>query len=186
MIIVLICSNLRNCLRSIGTIIITTETGLKQPQSHFVLAILHKSHHFSQFWCMFCTATLNISTSSEHINNTTHVPRLSFHFLWLCLYQMSFINSNIINKIKCIYWFNYKIVIGAQKRASDVNFNLTQIKFWYINYNQNKIKNNLNMKARNYSRFKLKEKITRSVKKNKSVIRDELFTLSVIWGELTI
>ena len=36
------------------------------------------------------------------------------------------------------------------------------------------------MKARNYSRFKLKEKITRSVKKNKSVIRDELFTLSVI------
>ena len=30
------------------------------------------------------------------------------------LHQKSFINNNIVNKIKCMYWFNYKIVIGSQ------------------------------------------------------------------------
>ena len=31
----------------------------------------------------------------------------------LSLYQESFINNNIVNQLKCIYWFNYKIVIGS-------------------------------------------------------------------------
>ena len=26
---------------------------------------------------------------------------------------------NIVNKIKCIYWFNYKIVIGSQRKTSN-------------------------------------------------------------------
>ena len=47
---------------------------LKQPQSHFLWAIPHQSLHFSQFWCMLCTATPNISSSSENINIKTAFP----------------------------------------------------------------------------------------------------------------
>ena len=32
--------------------------------------------------------------------------------------QKSFIN-NTVNKIKCIYWFNYRIVIGSQRKTSN-------------------------------------------------------------------
>ena len=35
----------------------------------------------------------------------------------LSLYQSSFINNNIVNKIKCMYRFNYKIVIDSQTAA---------------------------------------------------------------------
>ena len=38
----------------------------------------------------------------------------------------------------------------------------------YNQYNQNKIKNKLGMRAVNYACFKLEEKATRSVKKNKN------------------
>ena len=54
---------------------------LKQSQSHFDWAITHKSYHFSLFWCMFCTATPDISSSSKNINSTARVSRLSFRFL---------------------------------------------------------------------------------------------------------
>ena len=64
-----------------------------------------------------------------------------------------------------------------------LNFNLTQINSWCINYNQyiqNKIKNKLRMKAINYACFKLEEKATRSVKKKKNnfinVIGDKFAT----------
>ena len=33
----------------------------------------------------------------------------------ISLYYKSFINNSIVNKIKYIYWFNYKIVTGSQK-----------------------------------------------------------------------
>ena len=58
---------------------------LKQPRSHFLWAIPHQSLHFSLFWCMLCTTTPNISSSSENIKITTRVSRLSFRFLLLCL-----------------------------------------------------------------------------------------------------
>ena len=35
----------------------------------------------------------------------------------LSLYQKNFINSNIVNKVKCIYWFNYKTVLGSQRTS---------------------------------------------------------------------
>ena len=63
-ILFLICSNLLNCLRSIG---IMFTTG-------------------SLFWCMFCTATPDISSSSENINSTARVSKLYFRFLWLCFH----------------------------------------------------------------------------------------------------
>ena len=34
------------------------------------------------------------------------------------LHQKSLINSNIVNKRKCIYWFRCKIVIGSQRKTS--------------------------------------------------------------------
>ena len=49
-------------------------------------------------------------------------------------------------------------------------FLFNQIKFWCVNYNQyiqNKIKKKLTMKAINYVCYKLDEKATISVKKNK-------------------
>ena len=38
---------------------------LKQPKIHFYWAIPSKSCHFSLFWCMLCTATPDISSSSK-------------------------------------------------------------------------------------------------------------------------
>ena len=55
--IYLIHSDLLTCLRRVGTIVIT----IKQPQSHFDWAIIHKRHHFLLFWCILCTATPDIS-----------------------------------------------------------------------------------------------------------------------------
>ena len=78
-IIFLICSDLLNCLRSVGTIVITREW-LKKPQSHFYWAIHLKSHHFSLFWYILCTATPDISSSSKNINNATRVKTISFDY----------------------------------------------------------------------------------------------------------
>ena len=101
------------------------------------------------------------------------------------------INNNIENKIKCIYWFKYKIVTDSHKKEVIVNFNFTQINSWCINYNQyieNKIKNKLPIKAINYACFKLEEKGTRSVKKDKSnfIVTGDKFALSIRWGKLII
>ena len=85
----------------------------------------------------------------------------------LSLYQKSFINNNNVNKIKFIYWFNYKIVIGSHRKVVNVNFNLTQINSWSINYNQwiqNKIEIKLHMKSINCACCKL-GKNTRSISK---------------------
>ena len=57
---------------------------LKQLQSHFSKANLPKGLPFSLFWCMQCTSISDISSSSENINSTARVSRLSFRFLWLC------------------------------------------------------------------------------------------------------
>ena len=59
----------------------------------------------------------------------------------LSLYQKSFINSNIVIKIKCVYWSNYKTV--TKEKQVKINFNFTQINSWCINFHQyiqNKIK----------------------------------------------
>ena len=58
-----------------------------------------------------------------------------------------------------------------KEKKENVNFNLTQMNSWYMRYNQyiqNKNKNKLHMKAINYTCFKLGEKTTRNVKKNKN------------------
>ena len=51
--------------------------------------------------------------------------------------QKSFINNNIANKIKCMYWFNYKIVIGSQRKTM-----LTELL-----HKSNELNNFLHMKA---------------------------------------
>ena len=50
-------------------------------------AVPSKSYHFPLFWCMLCTATPDISSSSENINSKVRVSRLSFRFLWLRFYE---------------------------------------------------------------------------------------------------
>ena len=81
-------------------------------------------------------------------------------------------NNNIVNKIKCIYRFNYKIELvhkEQQKQLSAYSNKLLVHKcISYNQYIQNKIRNKLNLKAVNYTCLKLEEKIIRSVKKNKS------------------
>ena len=54
---------------------------LKQPQSHFHLAIPHRSYHFSLFWCILCTVTPDISSSGENINKYDLGFRTIFLFL---------------------------------------------------------------------------------------------------------
>ena len=56
---------------------------LKQPQSHFHRAISQKSHQFFLFWCMLYTTIPDIPSSSENINSTARVSKLSLSFLWL-------------------------------------------------------------------------------------------------------
>ena len=36
----------------------------------------------------------------------------------ISLYQKTFINSNLVNKIKWMYWFNYKTIISSQRKRS--------------------------------------------------------------------
>ena len=79
-IIFLICNNLLICFRRVGTIAVTTDS-LKVI---FTKKILTGSSHFSLLWCIPRTTTPEISRSSEIINNTARVSRLSFHFLWRC------------------------------------------------------------------------------------------------------
>ena len=62
---------------------------LKQPKSHFYVAVPGKSHLFPLFWCMLSTATPDISSSSENMNSMARVSRLFFRILWLCCYQKS-------------------------------------------------------------------------------------------------
>ena len=69
-------------------------------------------------------------------------------------------------------WFNYKRMTGWQ-RKTNANLNLNQINSWCINYDQyiqNEIKNTLCMNAKNYTCFKLEEKATRSIKKNRTIL----------------
>ena len=46
----------------------------------FLLSNPSQKPPFLLFWCILCMAT---PSSSQNINNTAHVSRLSFHFLWL-------------------------------------------------------------------------------------------------------
>ena len=58
-----------------------------------------------------------------------------------------------------------------KEKQVKVNFNFDQINSWCINDNQciqNNIRNKLHMKAINYVCFKLEEKATGSIKKNKN------------------
>ena len=71
------------------------------------------------------------------------------------------------------------------KKQVNVNFNINEINFWYVNYNQyiqNKIKNKLHIKTINYTCFKLEEKATRSAKKTKNNffnITGDKFSMSI-------
>ena len=76
---------------------------LKQPQSHFHLAVPHKRHYFLLFRYFLCTTTPDISGSSENIDNTALSPdylSVSFdcdtrHCLWkpFCLHNSCFLKS---------------------------------------------------------------------------------------------
>ena len=58
---------------------------LKLPESHFHGTFSHKSHHFPLFWCIFSTATPDISRSSENINKTvlfSDYLSVSYEYAW--------------------------------------------------------------------------------------------------------
>ena len=61
--------------------------------------------------------------------------------------------------------------MAHKEKRVNVSFTLTQTNSLCINYNQyiqKKIKDKLHMKAINYACFRLEEKATRSIKKNKN------------------
>ena len=58
-----------------------------------------KSCHFFLLWCMHCTATPDISSSSENMNSTACVSRLSFRFLWLWNITILAIFNTILTRI---------------------------------------------------------------------------------------
>ena len=61
----------------------------KQPQNHFHQEFLTESSHFLRFWCIPSKATTEISSSSENINHTVRVFRLSFRFWWLWYHKLN-------------------------------------------------------------------------------------------------
>ena len=75
----LICCDLINWLRRADSIATATKK------------IFTESSHFWLLWCIPWTATPDISSSSENINNTTGVSRLSFRFLWLWYKTQNFL-----------------------------------------------------------------------------------------------
>ena len=85
-IIVFICSDLLNCLRSVGTIVTTTESDWNSLKVIFTEQSLTKGTNFCCCLCIFCTTTSDISSSSENMNKKACVSRLSFCFLWLCFH----------------------------------------------------------------------------------------------------
>ena len=44
--------------------------------------------------------------------------RTTKNYVVFTLYQKSFTNNDFVNKIKCMYWFNHKIVTGSQRKTS--------------------------------------------------------------------
>ena len=77
----MICSLLLNCLRSIVTIVVTTESGQNSLQVIFTVQFLTKLPFFAVFM-YFLYNHPRCFNSSENINNTDQVSRLSFRFLW--------------------------------------------------------------------------------------------------------
>ena len=96
----LICSNLLNCLRSIGTIFITKKLVKTASKS-----IIHKSYHFSLFWCILIVSTSYISSSSKIINNTVHASIFPFlmTIFRVTIRLWSFVTLNKIYLQK--FWF---------------------------------------------------------------------------------
>ena len=47
------------------------------------------------FWCMLCTATPDIWSSSENMNSTARVSRLSFRVLWLWKNKICYVSLPI-------------------------------------------------------------------------------------------
>ena len=99
----LICSDLLNCLRSVGIIVITTESGLNRIKVIFTKPFLRKPHFFAVFlYTLCCTAAPDISSSTENINSMAHISRLYFCFLWPCykisiqIYQSVYLFLNIL------------------------------------------------------------------------------------------
>ena len=83
--------------------------------------------------------------------------------------------------------------MAHKEKHVNVRFTLTQTNSSCINYNQyiqkKKIKDKLHMKVINYACFRLEEKATRSIKKNKNNVINvigEKFAMSISWGKLAI
>ena len=102
---------------------------------HGVLTLLNTPH----LWAFFPTWA-NTSTVAQSIKSSRRSRSMAFekselsdcwqmhrYYIYnkyfvnnlatLFFYQKSFINNNIVSKIKCIYWFNYKIVSSSQKKS---------------------------------------------------------------------
>ena len=62
----------------------------------------------------------------------------------LSLYQKCFINNNIVSKMKCMYWFNYKIIGSQRTNECYLYLNFNQINSYCINYNAPKTKSKTN------------------------------------------
>ena len=73
-IIFFICNDLFNCLKSVCTILLRTENDQNRVKVNSTKNIFTESSHYLLFWCIPCTVTQEISSSSKNINNTACVP----------------------------------------------------------------------------------------------------------------
>ena len=84
-----VCTYLLNCLRSLDTMVITRESDWNSPKVISTEQFRTKFAVFLTFWCMLCTVSPDISSSSKNIKSSAYVSRLSFGFLWLWSVQFN-------------------------------------------------------------------------------------------------
>ena len=109
-IIFLICSDLLNCLRRVGTIAVAAASKwLKQPQSYFHYAFPHKSNHFSVLMYFVNGHPRYFKFKRKYQQYDPCYPRLSFGFLLLCFNIRHFRFKILINlSIPCLFSVNIK------------------------------------------------------------------------------
>ena len=101
----------------------------KTASKSFLLSSFYsKSHHFSLFWCMLCTAppARHFKFKQKYQQHGLS-SRLSFHFLWLC-YSTGNFNMPILYALTCRHYGNFLQISWAESNLCCFFPNVSTVK----------------------------------------------------------